>query len=342
MSSGARRHRASPARLDGTSAATSTETSGILTPAAGKPAGADLAPSSATDENARIAQRLHEMAALLEAQRANPYRVAAYRHAAETVALSPRSVRAVFEADGGRGLDALPGIGPRIAASIVELLETGAWRQLDRLRGEAEPEALFHTIPGVGAELARRLHEELNVDTLESLELAAHDGRLQRLPRIGARRAAAIRAALTQLLDRTRALRRRYPVATAAHEPPVQALLDVDRQYRRDAAAGSLPTIAPRRFNPGATAWLPVLHTARGDWHCTALYSNTARAHELGRVRDWVVLYCEDPSHAERQYTVVTAQRGPLAGRRVVRGRESDCAAWYAACRTTIAPAAQP
>jgi hypothetical protein len=59
-------------------------------------------------------------------------------------------------------------------------------------------------------------------------------------------------------------------------------------------------------------------------------------------VRDWVVLYCEDPSHAERQYTVVTAQRGPLAGRRVVRGRESDCAAWYAARRSTIAPEAQP
>ena len=293
----------------------------------------ESAPSS--DENARIAQRLDEMATLLAAQRGNPYRVAAYRRAATTVAMSPRSMRAVAELEGGRGLDDLPGIGPRIAASIVELLETGRWRQLDRLRGEADPEVLFRTIPGVGADLARRLHDELGVDTLEALELAAHDGRLQRLPRIGARRAAAIRASLTQLLDRTRVLQRRYPSVTAAQEPPVDLLLEIDREYRRGASAGSLPTIAPRRFNPGGASWLPVLHTTRGDWHCTSLYSNTARAHELGRVRDWVVVYCEDPAHAERQYTVVTAQRGALAGRRVVRGRETECAAWHAAHPST-------
>ena len=81
--------------------------------------------------------------------------------------------------------------------------------------------------------------------------------------------------------------------------------------------------IAPRRFNPKGEAWLPVLHTQRGDWHFTALFSNTARAHELGRVRDWVVIYGEDKAHGERQYTVVSATHGALAGRRVVRGREA-------------------
>jgi DNA polymerase (family X) len=290
-------------------------------------AGSAEAPS---DENARIAQRLNEMATLLDAQGDNPYRAMAYRHAADTVAQLQSSVRAIFQAEGGGGLDALPGIGPRIAASIAELIETGRLRQLERLRGEADPEALFRSVPGVGPELAHRLHEELNVDTLEALELAAHDGRLQRLARLGPRRAAAIRAALTQMLDRTRALRRLHALPIASSQPPVRALLDIDNEYRRAAAAGSLPTIAPRRFNPTNQAWLPVLHTARGDWHCTALYSNTARAHELGRVHDWVVLYCEDASHAERQYTVVTAQRGTLTGRRVVRGREAECAAHYA------------
>jgi hypothetical protein len=74
---------------------------------------------------------------------------------------------------------------------------------------------------------------------------------------------------------------------------------------------------------------LPVLHTTRGDWHFTALYSNTARAHELGRVRDWVVIYFYDDQHAEKQHTVVTQPRGALAGRRVVRGREADCRTYY-------------
>jgi Holliday junction resolvasome RuvABC DNA-binding subunit len=297
----------------------------------------EVAPADADtghdDENARIAQRLREMAALLATQNDNPYRAAAYRNAADTVAGLDRSVRSVFEREGGSGLDALPGVGPRIAAAIAELLETGHWRQLERLRGDADPQTLFRTVPGVGPELAHRLHETLNVDTLEGLEQAAHDGRLERVPRLGARRAASIRAALTQMLDRTRVLRRVHPVVVAAHEPPVAALLEIDREYRQAVAAGSLPKIAPRRFNPKGEAWLPVLHTERGEWHCTALFSNTARAHELGRVHDWVVLYCEDPAHAERQYTVVTAQRGPLAGRRVVRGRETECSASYAPAR---------
>lgn len=58
-------------------------------------------------------------------------------------------------------------------------------------------------------------------------------------------------------------------------------LLDVDRAYR--AAAGALAKIAPKRFNPAGEAWLPILHTERGPWRFTALFSNTARAHSLGR-----------------------------------------------------------
>ena len=84
-------------------------------------------------------------------------------------------------------------------------------------------------------------------------------------------------------------------------------------------------TIAPRRFNPGGASWLPVLHGERDGWSFTALYSNTARAHDLGRTRDWVVLYWEQDGH-EDQCTVVTERTGPQSGRRVVRGREGESA----------------
>ena len=53
------------------------------------------------------------------------------------------------------------------------------------------------------------------------------------------------------------------------------------------------------------------------------MYSNTARAHALGKTDDWVVVYAERDGHEERA-TVVTETRGPLAGRRVVRGRERE------------------
>jgi hypothetical protein len=283
-------------------------------------------------DNADIAALLHEMADLLDVQGGNPYRARAYRHAADTVAALPESVRSVFEREGLAGLDALPGVGPGIAAAIAEMLACGRWGKLERLRGDVDAEALFRTVPGIGPELARLIHDELGIDTLEALEVAAHDGRLERLPRVGPRRAAALRAALTALLDRRRALRRGARAAVAGAQPPVEALLDVDREYREAAAADRLPKIAPRRFNPNGEAWLPVLHTQRGDWHFTALYSNTARAHELGRTRDWVVIYAEDRDHAERPYTVVTVTAGPMAGRRVVRGRESEC-------REVVAPA---
>jgi DNA polymerase (family X) len=286
-------------------------------------------PASAQAENRRIADRLGEMATLLDAQGGNPYRAAAYLKAAATLGTLATSVRELFERDGEAGLDALPAIGPGIAAAIGEMLLHGRWRKLERLRGEVDAEALFRTIPGVGPQLAQRMHELLGVDTLEALELAAHDGRLARLPGMGERRAAAIGASLSRLLDSRRRLRRPAPPRQAAQPPALEWLLDGDREYRAGATAGTLATIAPRRFNPGGEAWLPVLHTRRGDWHFTALYSNTERAHELGRVRDWVVIYAEDPSHAETQATVVTPSSGMLAGRRVVRGREAECWARY-------------
>ncbi|MGD9831932.1 MAG: helix-hairpin-helix domain-containing protein [Piscinibacter sp.] len=279
-------------------------------------------------DNPAVAALLREMAELLQAQgEENAFRIAAYRHAADTVTRLERPVGEILEREGVAGLDALPTIGAGIAAAIAEMVQTGHWTKLERLRGGAAPEALLRSVPGVGPRLALQLQEELGIDTLEGLEVAAHDGRLEALDGVGARRAASIRAALTERLDRERAARRRRPAAPADHAPPVELLLEVDRDYRARAAAGTLPTIAPRRFNPDGVAWLPVLHTKRGAWSVTALFSNTARAHELGRVHDWVVLYAEDGAHHERQYTVVTAQRGPLAGRRVVRGREDECRA---------------
>ena len=277
-----------------------------------------------TATNQVVADRLREAADLLEQQAANPFRVRAYREAARTVAALRQDLAEVHEHDGAAGLEALPGIGPRIAAAIVEMLRTGRWSQLERIRGSLDPERLFRAIPGVGPALARRSHDALHVDTLEALEVAAHDGRLAALPGIGPRRAAGLRAALAGMLGRTRR-RPREPI----EEPPVAMLLDVERCYRTAAAAGGLPRITPRRFNPEGRAWLPVLHTERDQWQFTVLFSNTARAHELGRTQDWVVVYFHTDAHAEGQRTVVTETSGPLAGRRVVRGRESECPATY-------------
>ena len=275
-------------------------------------------------DNGAIAAALREAAALLAAQGANPFRVLAYRRAADTVDAAPGSLRERFEREGRAALDRLPGVGPGIAAAIAELLATGRWSQLEHLRGGGDPTDALRVVPGIGPRLARHIHDELGVETLEGLEVAAHDGRLAGVVGIGQRRARAIGAMVAEMLGRRPGGAVAAPVLPA-HTIPVTALLDVDREYRERAQSNELKKIAPRRFNPRGVAWLPVLHTRRGPWHLTALYSNTARAHELGREHDWVVIYGIDGDHVERQHTVVTETRGPLAGRRVVRGREAEC-----------------
>jgi hypothetical protein len=172
---------------------------------------------------------------------------------------------------------------------------------------------------------AERLHDDLGIGTLEELEAAAHDGRLASVEGFGEKRLAAIRDTLAHRLGRIR----RGTAPTGTPEPPVAELLDVDAEYRARSSAGTLPTIAPRRLNPAHERWLPILHTTRGPRHYTALISNTPRAHSLGTTHDWVILYYDD-GRGERQCTVVTAQHGPLAGHRIVRGRERECLASHA------------
>ena len=108
--------------------------------------------------------------------------------------------------------------------------------------------------------------------------------------------------------------------------PSVDLILKLDAEYRDKTAAGRLNKIAPRKLNPENAAWLPILHTVREGWRCTVLFSNTQRAHDLGKTNDWVVVYCDD-GNGEQKCTVVTEHQGPLAGKRVVRGREKECAA---------------
>lgn len=88
-------------------------------------------------------------------------------------------------------------------------------------------------------------------------------------------------------------------------------------------------------------------------WHCgcsdfaqntrrryTAFFSNTARAHQMNRTRDWVIIYYDDGA-GERQCTVITSRHGALTGKRIVRGEEEACAAYYEKLDTAANVAAE-
>jgi len=278
------------------------------------------------------------MADLLTQQNADHWRIYAYRQGAQALLDLDKSAQSIYLDNGIDGLIALSHIGKGIAAAIVEILQTGHWSQLERLRGRLDPVRLFTQVPGIGSGLAQRIIDQLDIDNFEGLESAAHDGRLARVRGIGLKRLDEIKAGLSdRLRPRTRKTRTQYPTAQDQHHPTVEQLLSVDAEYRRKSNAGSLDTIAPKRMNPDRIAWLPILHARRDEWYVTALFSNTDRAHAMRKTRDWVILYFhtdhQQPEHYhEGQFTVVTEIRGPLCGKRVIRGLEKDCTDYYKKC----------
>jgi hypothetical protein len=287
--------------------------------------------------NDGVADLLDEVADLLDIQNANPFRVRAYHEAAGQLRRMKRPAYEIVDEEGIAGLRQIPGVGTSLAKSIEQLIHTGQLALLARLRGDARPERCFESVPGIGRELAKLIHEQLDIETLADLQAAAWDGRLSRVPGMGLKRVRAVRDSLAGRYRgfgnfrwrETEALTQPAPSREPVDVPSVAELLDVDREYRDKAARDQLTRIAPQRLNPTGEAWLPILHTERGTRHFTALFSNTARAHELGTTHDWVVIYRDDHD-GDGQWTVISSRFGALVGKRIVRGREDECKAYYA------------
>jgi hypothetical protein len=280
-------------------------------------------------DNRTVAKKLLDYANYLETREANLYRVRAYRRAADTLLALDRPITDVLAAEGRRGLEALPGIGRHLSYTIDSLVSSGEFRTLDSGGGHMDSEQLLTSLPGVGPQLARRMHEQLGVSTLEDLERVAHEGRLHALG-VGPKR---LRGLIDALAGRLGRFRFSEPLEG---EPSIADILHVDQAYRDQSSRSMLPTIAPRRFNPTNEPWLPLFKTAHNGWRFRALYSNTALAHRLNQTRDWVVIYFTD-GQSTGQRTVVTETRGDLRGRRVVRGRERESREHYRRLREDAA-----
>lgn len=138
-------------------------------------------------DRAAVAGVLEQIAACLELQGENAFRVRAFRTAAKAVrGLTVEADQAL--ADGS--LAATKGVGPATVGIVKELVDTGRCGLLDRLREEIPPGMLdMLRISGLGVSRIRTIHERLKIDTLAELEDAARDGRLAGLPGFGAKTA---------------------------------------------------------------------------------------------------------------------------------------------------------
>ena len=157
--------------------------------------------------NAPLADELEEIGDLLELQDANPFRVRAWRNAARTVADLERSVASMVEA--GEDLTDLPGVGKDIAAQLEARVQGASMPALLEAR-EAVPAGLLDVVrvPGVGPKKARALWKELGVESLDALEAAAREGRIEDLKGFGAKTQTRIEQGVEQV-RRFQARRRR-------------------------------------------------------------------------------------------------------------------------------------
>jgi hypothetical protein len=153
--------------------------------------------------NQEIGDVLNTIADLLEAQDANPHRVRAYRTGAQSVEDADEQVADLVHEGEQEKLRELPGIGKGLAGVIREYVETGRSGLLERLQGEMAPGELFAQVPGIGSTLGRRIAQKLDVQSLEELERAAHDGRLQKVEGFGEERVRNVRVALAGMVSRS-------------------------------------------------------------------------------------------------------------------------------------------
>jgi len=146
------------------------------------------------------AERLSEIATLLEVRGENPFKVRAFSHAARTLLGIPDPDIAPLVGSGELGK--LPGIGATTLGVLTELVDTGDSEYLDLLR-ETTPEGLVEMlqIPGVGPTRIHRLHVGLGIETVAELESAARDGRLASLQGFGKKTAAQILRGIATLRE---------------------------------------------------------------------------------------------------------------------------------------------
>jgi len=152
--------------------------------------------------NRQIAEALSSIAALLESQNGNPYRIQAYRNAARGILELHEPAAEIIRR--GEKLP-VPGLGRRLHFRIAELIHTGTMTFYSDLFMQSLPPAVrrLMAVEHVGPHSAVRLYEELGIDTPDKLWWAAHQQRIRKLHGFGVRSEARLKAAAAHLIGKT-------------------------------------------------------------------------------------------------------------------------------------------
>jgi DNA polymerase (family 10) len=145
--------------------------------------------------NAEIADRLSALAQLMTIEKANPYKVRAYRKAAAVIRSLGESVNEMVRND--EDLRVYSGIGEAMSAAIREIVETGTLKSLEKLKASVSPElASLTDHPRLDPRRVLRIYKKLKIASVDALRAALHSGELERI--LGSRMAQHVRLGLVE------------------------------------------------------------------------------------------------------------------------------------------------
>jgi DNA polymerase (family 10) len=152
------------------------------------------------ENNQQLATIFRSMADLLSAQRANPYRVRAYRRAADALLAIDEDVATLVER---QGLEEIDGIGADLAKKIEEFLETGTVRAYEELKTPLPTEVKsWASLPGLSESLVTYLYFRLGIRTLDDLEQITRSHLLRTLPSFSGSEERLLQAVQERIHDR--------------------------------------------------------------------------------------------------------------------------------------------
>ncbi len=149
--------------------------------------------------NQEIATVFRRLADLMELGEDNPFKLRAYRTAAETIEDTTTPLAEMFEAGGVARLRELPGVGEAISKKIVELVETGTFKAYEEIKARI-PETVLDLlkVEGVGMKTLQILYSQFQITNLEDFAKFVVGGGLNSVPRLGERAQERIRASLDE------------------------------------------------------------------------------------------------------------------------------------------------
>ncbi len=210
--------------------------------------------------NLHIAAAFDELADLYELDGAIVHRVLAYRSAAKAAREATVSVAALAR----KGtVTSLPGIGRTLEEKIVALLDSGEIPAAVKLRAKYPTGLLDMTrLPGLGPKRARKLFEELGIDSLDALRAAAESQGLRDVKGFGPKFEASVLSSLeagigerpAQRVLLHRALTIGEQIVAALREHPAAERVELAGSARRQADSVKDLDIIATASDPGALA----------------------------------------------------------------------------------------